>query len=241
MFKCCVVCKFNMIWYDMNLRGRTVVGSSSLVGCRSRCALSSPFASQTSPLRRCLGACRIVSSPRRRRRPHDRSAVTRRVHREDARLATSHQYVNVTWLIIVHSYRCYQSRRRWGAGLTPLHDANQPHQSPSRPCVNERNDVFGVERSDLVIRTKQLASSNTVYIFMYSYLQLSISFPKTDTHTFLSLPLSLIPPQLSTSPCMFVVPRRQSDVANYTSLRRPTVNHLSTPRRPNAAMAPTLD
>ena len=75
--------------------------------------------------------------------------------------------------------------------MTPLHDANQPHQSPSRPCVNERNDVFGVERSDLVIRTKQLASSNTVYIFMYSYLQLSISFPKTDTHTFLSLPLSL--------------------------------------------------
>ena len=175
----------------MNLRGRTVVGSSSLVGCRSRCALSSPFASQTSPLRRCLGACRIVSSPRRRRRPHDRSAVTRRVHREDARLATSHQYVNVTSLIIVHSYRCYQSRRRWGAGLTPLHDANQPHQSPSRPCVNERNDVFGVERSDLVIRTKQLASSNTVYIFMYSYLQLSISFPKTDTHTHFSLSLSL--------------------------------------------------
>jgi len=40
-----------------------------------------------------------------------------------------------------------------GAGLMPLHVANQLHQSPSRPCVTERNDVFGTvcsEESDLV-------------------------------------------------------------------------------------------
>ena len=40
-----------------------------------------------------------------------------------------------------------------GAGLMPLHVTNQPHQSPSRPCVTERNDVFGIvcsEESDLV-------------------------------------------------------------------------------------------
>ena len=39
---------------------------------------------------------------------------------------------------------------------------------------------------------------------------------------------------------MFVEPRRQSGVAHYPSPRRPTVNHLSRPRRPSAAVAPTV-
>ena len=40
-----------------------------------------------------------------------------------------------------------------GADSMPLHVANQPHQSSPRPCVTERNDVFGIvcsEESDLV-------------------------------------------------------------------------------------------
>jgi len=40
-----------------------------------------------------------------------------------------------------------------GADSMPLHVANQPHQSPSRPCATERNDVFGTvcsKESDLV-------------------------------------------------------------------------------------------
>ena len=74
---------------------------------------------------------------------------------------------------------------------------------------------------------------------MYIYLQLYINFLKTLTHTFLSLP----PPSLSNNShptClrMFVAPRRQSGVAHYTSPHRPTVNHLSRPRRPSAAVAP---
>jgi len=41
-----------------------------------------------------------------------------------------------------------------------------------------------VQRNQISLRDKQLASINTVYIFLYIYLQLYISFPKlSHTHT----------------------------------------------------------
>ena len=65
----------------------------------------------------------------------------------------------VPYLLDKTNFITLNSGHSWGedggAGLLPLHVANQPHQSPSRPCVTERNDVFGTgtvcsEESDLV-------------------------------------------------------------------------------------------
>ena len=40
-----------------------------------------------------------------------------------------------------------------------------------------------VQRNQISLRNRQLASINTLYIFLYIYLQLYINFPKTLTHT----------------------------------------------------------
>ena len=122
---------------------------------------------------------------------------------------------------------------------------NQPHQSPSRPRASPSGMtclVQCVQRNQISLCDKQLASINTVHLFTTVH-QL---FQNSHTHTSPSL-LSHSSPYHSlshihthsTCPRMFVAPRRQSGVAHYTSPRRPTVNHLPRPRRPSAAVAPT--
>ena len=67
---------------------------------------------------------------------------------------------------------------------------NQPHQSPSRRRASPSGMtclVQCVQRNQISLCHKQLASINTVYIFLYIYLQLYISFSKTLTHTSPSL------------------------------------------------------
>jgi len=130
-----------------------------------------------------------------------------------------------------------------GAGLMPLASRTshtRVHLGRASPsgmtCL-----VQCVQRNQISLRNRQLASINTIYIFLYIYLQLYINFPKTTSPlspTALSTTLSHIHTH-STCPRMFVAPRRQSGVAHYTSPRRPTVNHLPRPRRPSAAVAPT--
>ena len=75
--------------------------------------------------------------------------------------------------------------RRWGAGLMPLASRTSHtrvhlgHASLSgMACL-----VQCVQRNQISLRDKQLASINTVYIFLYIYLQLYINFPKTLSHT----------------------------------------------------------
>jgi len=99
--------------------------------------------------------------------------------------------------------------------------ANQPHQSPNRLCVTERNDVYGivcVQRNQISLRNRQLASINTVYIFLYIYLQLYINFPKTLSHTSPLFSHSPTTPH-PTCPRMFVAPRRAANQASLTIRR----------------------
>ena len=129
----------------------------------------------------------------------------------------------------------------------PLHVANQPHQSPSRQCVTERNDVFGtvqcVQRNQISLRNRQLASINTVYIFLYIYSQLSINFPKLShihlSLLSLSLSLSLSLQQLLTSNILSAhvrraappIRRRSLYVASQTQCQSPST---ATQRRRNS-------
>jgi len=99
---------------------------------------------------------------------------------------------------------------------------------------------------------RQLASSNTIISFC-TFIYNSIHFLKTlshthththqHTHTHIPLPLSL-PFSLSISFDMSVHVRRAAPPIRrrqlyITSPRRSTVNPLSRPRRPSAAVAPT--
>jgi len=74
-------------------------------------------------------------------------------------------------------------------------------------------------------------------VFLCTFIYNSPSaFPKlSHIYLLLSPSLYLQPPTFKLSAHV----RRQSGVANFTSPRRPTVNHLFTPRRPSAAVAPT--
>jgi len=87
--------------------------------------------------------------------------------------------------------------RRWGCRFDAVGVTNQPHQSPSRPRASPSGMtclVQCVQRNRISLRDKQLASINTVYIFLYIYLQLYISFSKTT----LSRSLPQLCPQLPT-------------------------------------------
>ena len=134
--------------------------------------------------------------------------------------------------------------RRWGCRFDAVGVTNQPHQSPSRPRASPSGMtclVQCVQRNRISLRDKQLASINTVYIFLYIYLQLYIN--KLNNRMYWLSPVYvylLVCLSVCLSVCLFVEPRRQSGIAHYPSPRRPTVNHLPRPRRPSAAVAPTV-
>ena len=65
-----------------------------------------------------------------------------------------------------------QLGRRWGCRFDAVGVTNQPHQSPSRPRASPTGMtclVQCVQRNRISLRDKQLASINTVYIFLYIY------------------------------------------------------------------------
>ena len=123
----------------------------------------------------------------------------------------------------------------------PLHVANQPHQSLSRSCVTERNDVFGIVCSDVVTSQTVSFQQHGVYLYVHLFATVHQLCKLSHTHISLSLSLSLIPLQQLSSHMSAHVRRAAPPIRRRypTSPRRPTVNHLSTPRRPSAAVAPT--